>query len=253
MSVASSLLSMERTSNVLQALRRGAGAARDEYRELARRRSEPAEFSRVADMAERVHGWLSRAEGHLLWELASRVPETEVVVEIGSFLGRSTTYLGHGAGPGVAVYAIDPHTGDRTWVERFGIDDADTSPAFFANMQKVGLGERVTGVVATSEEAASRWSDDRSVGLLFIDGWHSADAVELDGRLWLPRLSDTGVVVFDDWAAPEVWEGIRRLKRAGLLPEGCGGYVGKDLIFGPLDLDPAPHTRPLTRRASPRA
>lgn len=226
--------------------------ARDEYRELERRRSEPAEFSSVADLAESIHGWLSRAEGQLLWELASRVPEAEVVVEIGSFLGRSTTYLGHGVRPGVTVYAVDPHTGDRTWVERFGIDEADTSPAFFTNMKKAGLGERVTGVVATSEEAARAWADDRPLGLLFVDGWHSADAVELDGRLWLPRLSDTGTVVFDDWAAPEVWEGIGRLRRAGLLPERCAGYVGKDLVFGPSDLKPPQHVRPLTPRAAPR-
>jgi predicted O-methyltransferase YrrM len=231
--------------------RAGAAVARDTFRESRRRATEAPSFSSAADRAESIHGWLSRAEAELLFHLAARVEPGQVVVEIGSFLGRSTAHIALAVADGVPVYAIDPHTGDKTWVERFSIRDADTSPAFRRNMTQVGVESRVHAVVATSADAAAQWTEERPIGLLFIDGWHSSDAVFEDGSLWLPRLAAGGCVVFDDWASPEVWDGMMRLRSAGVLTQPALGFVGKDLLCGPPDLALPVRLNRVTRRHGP--
>jgi hypothetical protein len=55
------------------------------------------------------------------------------------------------------------------------------------------------------------------VDLLYVDGWHSYEAVVADGEAWLPHLSPRGVVVFDDYAAyREVREATHDLATRGL-------------------------------------
>lgn len=236
---------------IYRSARAGAAVARETFRESRRRAGEDPAFALAAERAGSIHGWLSRGEAELLFHLAARVRSGQVVVEIGSFLGRSTAHIALAVAEGVPVYAIDPHTGDKTWVERFSIRDADTSPAFRRNMAQLGLESRVHALVATSADAAAQWAEERPIGLLFVDGWHSSDAVFEDGSLWLPHLAPDGCVVFDDWASPEVWDGMMRLRRADLLTQPVLGFVGKDLLCGPRDLTLPVRLNRVTRRHGP--
>ena len=83
---------------------------------------------RVKPLIADVPGWLTDEEGEALYELARACTGKGVIVEIGSWKGKSTVCLGLGsqAGAAVPVYAIDPHAdyrfGDfKTNVERAGI------------------------------------------------------------------------------------------------------------------------------------
>ena len=62
---------------------------------------------------EDVPGWLTRSEGKLLFNLAKSCAGRGVIVEIGSWKGKSTIWLAKGsqAGQNAKVYAIDPHAG----------------------------------------------------------------------------------------------------------------------------------------------
>jgi predicted O-methyltransferase YrrM len=64
--------------------------------------------------AKDVPGWLTDAEGELLFNLAKSCSGKGVIVEIGSWKGKSTIWMARGsqAGHGVKIYAIDPHEGD---------------------------------------------------------------------------------------------------------------------------------------------
>jgi hypothetical protein len=53
---------------------------------------------------------------------------------------------------------------------------------------------------------------------LFIDGWHSYEAVLEDGRDWIPHLTERGIVVFDDASRyPPVTRAVRELVAAGTV------------------------------------
>jgi hypothetical protein len=140
------------------------------------------------------------------------------VVEVGSYLGRSTVFFAltlRDVNPSARVVSIDPHTGDRQQLEGLGTDRLPSFELFKQHCRAAGVEEMVDARVATSLGVAADWSDP--VDLLYVDGWHSYEAVVADGEAWLPHLSTGGAVVFDDYLAyDEVREAVHELARRDL-------------------------------------
>jgi len=125
------------------------------------------------------------------------------IVEIGSWKGRSTVWLGHGArSRGLKVYAIDPHRHSR---EDPG---ARTLDEFLTNLDRAGIRDAVEPLVMTSAEGAGVISSP--VELLFVDGDHSVEGSRSDAQLWLPRVMVGGTVMFHD-VATSGYSGPRRV------------------------------------------
>jgi len=163
------------------------------------------EAERARQRAASVEGWLSDAQGRALFRAAAATTGRGAIVEIGSWKGRSTTWLASGARlADRRVYAIDPHRRSR---ESPG---AETLDEFLGNLARNGLSAVVEPLVMTSEEAAARVVGP--VELLFIDGDHSYEAARHDAELWLPRLIDGGTVMFHD-VATAAYSGPRRVVR----------------------------------------
>lgn len=130
-----------------------------------------------------------------LYELANAVT-SGVIVEVGSYRGKSTSALGIGSQRGhqVPVYAIEPHepfTG--IFGGNFGPKDRK---AFYESMLKTGCWKTVRLVNLSSEAVTPNW--DKPVGLLFIDGDHTYDGVKRDFDCWVPHLLPGARVAFDD-------------------------------------------------------
>lgn len=157
--------------------------------------------------AHAVHGWLTEKEGALLYGLANECTGKGVIVEIGSWQGKSALFLGAGsqAGNKVPVYAIDPHTGLTGLA---GFERLPTFPIFQNTIKKAGLDSIVKPLVMTSAEAAVTFNTP--IELLFIDGDHALQMVSLDYTLWFPRLINGGIIAFHDTcSSPEIlaWPG----------------------------------------------
>ena len=141
------------------------------------------EAERARQRAARIDGWLSDAQGRALFQAAAASTGRGAIVEIGSWKGRSTTWLASGARlAGRRVYAIDPHSLSREDPE------ADTLDEFLANLARGGLTDVVDPLIMRSDEAAARIAGP--IELLFIDGDHSDQAVRRDAELWLPRVME---------------------------------------------------------------
>ena len=140
-----------------------------------------------------MDGWLFQHEGPLLYELARRCTGRGVIVEIGSWKGKSTIWLARGAaaGAGVHLYAVDPHTGSPEHGS-----DVWTLPEFERNIERAGVGDRVTPIVAISSEAAADFS--QPIELLFIDGAHDVGSVRHDLDAWTPKVIEGGVIALHD-------------------------------------------------------
>lgn len=155
----------------------------------------------VATTVDAVDGWLSRREGEALYELARACRAGDgVIVEIGSWKGKSTIWLGNGskAGQSVPVYAVDPHIGFPDVPETYGV--IKTFEEFKRNIEAAGVDDVVTPLVMTSEEAAAGFTEP--VALLFVDGVHQYEYVKSDFEYWFPKVRDGGVMVFHDTAGP---------------------------------------------------
>jgi predicted O-methyltransferase YrrM len=140
--------------------------------------------SRVKPLIADVPGWLTDEEGEALYGLARACTGKGVIVEIGSFKGKSTVCLGLGsqAGASVPIYAIDPHQ------ERF--------PEFDANVRRAGIDELVHPLASLSQPAADEFHEP--VELLFVDGSHEYELVLEDFEKWVPKVVDGGWVAFHD-------------------------------------------------------
>lgn len=130
-------------------------------------------------------GWLYYAQ--------VRVSRPQTVVCIGSWRGFAPIVLGRALkdnGNGGRVVFIDPSMVDdfwrdagrtRAWFARFGLDNIDhhglTTQAFVETETYRGLTD---------------------VGLLFVDGYHTAEQARLDFRAFEPLLTPEACVFFHD-------------------------------------------------------
>lgn len=136
-------------------------------------------------------------EGEFLYNVAKNCTGKGVIVEIGSWKGRSTIWLGRGskAGNKVKVYAIDPHTGSSIHRQMYG--EVWTFEEFKKNIEAANVDDIVVPIVKTSEEAEKDWND-RPVEFLWIDGNHEYKFVKLDFDKWFPHLINGGTIAFHD-------------------------------------------------------
>lgn len=159
------------------------------------------EISQIKKLLATVDGWLTDREGELLYDLARKCPRKGVIVEIGSWKGKSTIWLGRGskAGNRVKIYAIDPHKGPSH--PKKGYEQLTTLEEFQKNLRNAGIEDIVTPIVKTSEQAAREFH--RPVALLFVDGAHEYDLARLDFHLWFPKVIDGGIMAFHDTTRSE--------------------------------------------------
>lgn len=158
---------------------------------------------RAARAASGIEGWLSEAQGRALHHAAATASGRGAIIEIGSWKGRSTAWLAHGARErGLRVVAVDPHEHSREDPQ------ARTFQAFQENLQRAGVLDAVDPLVMSSTEAVRFVT--RPVEVLFVDGDHSVEGARRDAGLWLPRVMDGGTVLFHD-VATSGYEGPRRV------------------------------------------
>jgi predicted O-methyltransferase YrrM len=174
------------------------------------------ELASIWQVVEQIPGWLREPNAVAMYGAIRADPPT-VIVEIGSYLGRSTVFFGlcmkHLNTSG-RVVAIDPHTGDRQNLEALAVDQLASFELFQQHCRAASVEPWVDSRRCTSLEAAEGWSE--RIDLLYVDGWHSYDAVCDDGRAWLPHLADRGIVFFDDYATyDEVRRAVGQLATEG--------------------------------------
>ncbi len=164
----------------------------------------------------------------MLYNLASKSTGRGVIVEIGSWKGRSTIYLstGSAAGNRASVYAVDPHSG---FVEDKLKRQGSTFEEFNKNVASAGAADIVKPIKTSSEEAAGMFTEPCE--LIFIDGSHEYQSVMKDFDLWFPKLIDGGIMAFHDTIG---MEGPRRVARECLFKSLNFKRVGfvQSITFG---------------------
>jgi MMP 1-O-methyltransferase len=166
----------------------------------------------IADLYE-APGMLTASEVDCLYRLGQVNHCQGVIVEIGSFKGKSTIALARGAAAThqTTVYAIDPH---RIQPEEGYLED--TEAEFLANIKSAGVDEQVVPMIMTSEAAAKGW--DKPVRLLWIDGDHRYEPSKLDFTLWEPHVVEGGIIAMHDTIRKKgpkrvLWENVFRSGR----------------------------------------
>jgi hypothetical protein len=168
-----------------------------------------AEYVKLESRFRDIQGWVSGVEGYALMLAAKSGPGAGAIVEIGSWMGKSTCWLAAGSMSAhrEKVCAIDPFDGGPMLRDLAIVrNEGTTYHAFVDNLTAAGLFDYVEPMVATSQQAAANWV--RPIRLLFIDGDHSYDAVKLDFALWSRFVVAEAMIAFDDVTGE--YEGAKR-------------------------------------------
>ena len=159
------------------------------------------------DLAEDARGFMPPDEGRALHHHALDVAVDGPFLEVGSYCGKSTVYLGAAAeSRGRLLIALDPPRGSEEnqpgweWHEPDLVDpttgNIDTLPHFRRTIGEAGLEETVVALVGDSPRVAEAWSTPLS--LLFIDGGHGTEPAHRDYEGWVPRLAVGGTRLIHD-------------------------------------------------------
>jgi SAM-dependent methyltransferase len=153
---------------------------------------------------------MTRPELELISGIAADLPNHSVIVEIGSFAGRSSAHWAANSRPTVVIFCIDPFDavvddfsfehiqGDRSGVR------GRASGELFAEQMRTWMPR----VIAVSEASPpSTWSE--SADVIFVDGDHTFDGVRRDLEFWIDHLQPGGRLLGHDWDDARVREAVQ--------------------------------------------
>ena len=154
-----------------------------------------------------VKGFLDPIEGEALYLYAKQYVRNNPCLEIGSYCGKSSVYLGSAVKEnGQKLYSIDHHKGSeeqQPGEEYFDSDlinaegnGIDTLPFFLETIEKSKFNKFVIPIVSTSEEAYQDFT--LNFDMVFIDGGHSEKAAQKDYELWSKRITKGGLLAIHD-------------------------------------------------------
>ncbi|MDG1186981.1 MAG: class I SAM-dependent methyltransferase [Ilumatobacter sp.] len=161
-------------------------------------------------LALSTKGFMPENEGDALWvaamEAVSAVPNL-AMLELGSYCGRSTVWLGDVAQQsGTVLYALDHHRGSEE--NQFGwehhdaevvderVGKMDTLPFFRATIHDADLEDAVVGLIGRGPQIAPSWATP--LCFLFIDGGHGEEPARRDYEQWTPHVAVGGTLAIHD-------------------------------------------------------
>ena len=154
-----------------------------------------------------IKGFLAEDEGQALAAHAAATAAIGPALEVGSYCGKSTVYIGVACKQaGGVLYAVDHHRGSEEHQlgeeyhdpELFDADaqKVDSFRAFRATLAAAELEDTVIPIVAPSGLAARGWAIP--LGMVFIDGGHSLEAALTDYRSWVGHIASGGILAIHD-------------------------------------------------------
>ncbi len=163
--------------------------------------------ARLLDIARACKGYLDEAEGLRLYELAREHGKRGPVLEIGSYCGKSSVYLGAGAkAAGSTLICVDHHRGSEEHQkgEEYHdpelydpeADKMDTLHELRRTLRLAELEDVAVLLVTRSTTASRLWRG--KLGMVFIDGGHSFEAAFADYDGWHDKVEQGGVLAVHD-------------------------------------------------------
>jgi MMP 1-O-methyltransferase len=159
------------------------------------------------NLIRRVKGFLAEDEGRCLYKTAVAASRLGPCLEIGSYCGKSTLYLGAACKANNAIlFSIDHHRGSeeqQPGEEYFDPDlydpqagRMDSFKEFRKSIEEADLEDTVVPIVSCSLVAARQWATPLS--LVFIDGGHAFGTVFSDYTAWAGHIMGGGFLLIHD-------------------------------------------------------
>jgi predicted O-methyltransferase YrrM len=159
------------------------------------------------EIALACKGFLDDLEGLRLHDLAREHAHLGPILEIGSYCGKSSVYLGAGArAAGGVLVCVDHHRGSEEHQQGEEYHDPDlfdpqagamdSLTALRRTLRAADLEQTAIVIVAASVAAARVLS--APLGMVFIDGGHSDAAAHGDYEAWAEKVAPGGILAIHD-------------------------------------------------------
>ncbi|NWF75121.1 MAG: class I SAM-dependent methyltransferase, partial [Nitrospirae bacterium] len=161
-----------------------------------------------------IPGLLAPGQEEFLFNKVNSLQDDAIIVEIGSYKGRSTVAMGYACkGTKRRIYCIDTWDGNETDFQERNFYDV-----WQENIRKNGIEKHVTPLKGNSHYILSRWDEltnGKMIDFIFIDGSHRFLDVLKDFEMTYPFIKKGGLIAFHDvvhsWPGPErLWNDIAK-------------------------------------------
>ena len=134
-----------------------------------------------------ISGHMYKDELRWIHARSLEVPDGGIIVEIGSYRGRSAAAWYQGIQGRGRLVCVDP------WDAAYPEGKPSDYELFLLNMGFMGYSPTIT---RTSSQEASRSVSDSSLDVVFIDGDHNEAGLDVD--YWLPKIKPGGMLCGHD-------------------------------------------------------
>ena len=159
-----------------------------------------------------IPGWFNYSETYDM--IVDQIPDDGKIVEIGSFLGRSTQYLAtslmNANKEQVKIYCVDTFEGSS---EHVSLKLPKDFLSIFKENLKFFIGREMVIPVqgrSDSQQVLDKF-DDGSIDYIMVDGAHEHEPVLDDMENWWPKLKLEGVMFGDDFQLESVSQAVRQM------------------------------------------
>lgn len=161
----------------------------------------------LREIALACKGYLDEEEGLRLYQLAREAAQVGPVLEVGSYCGKSSVYLGAGVREvGGTLFCLDHHRGSEEHQPGEEYHDnelfdpvtgcMETLPALRRTLHAAGLERSCVLLVSRSQDLAPLWQTPLS--MVFIDGGHSETQAQADYDGWSDKIMPGGLLAIHD-------------------------------------------------------
>lgn len=173
-----------------------------------------------------LHGWFGGINKIKIDELIQKY-QPKVVVELGSWLGKSAVHIAQAIPDDGILYAVDH------WQ---GVPNIQNNPSlapkiknlyqrFLSNIIQSGVAHKVVPVRMSTQEAAQAL--DIKIDLIYIDAGHDEESVYNDIINWWPKVKVGGIMCGDDWS----WPGVPKAVKKAADQLNIGFHVAKNQFW----------------------
>ena len=143
-----------------------------------------------------IDGMISDYQGKVIFLLCYLQTIKGDVLEIGSFKGKSTSYIFRAVKEtkNGSLHVIDNFKGNSGKEHLYG----DFIKEFLKNMKKIGNNDEINVLNGDSEKMLIKVKNN-SFRFIYIDGDHSYEGIKRDLYGCLPKLKNGGIIVLDDY------------------------------------------------------
>ena len=158
-----------------------------------------------------IPGWFNYSESYD--RIVDTIEDNGKIVEIGSFLGRSTSYLAtslfNAGKENVKIYSVDTYAGSS---EHGSLKiPKDFLPMFKENLKFFIGREMVIPCQGRSDDKKILDKfEDESIDFIMDDGAHEHEPVMEDISNWWPKLKPNGVMFGDDYFLESVKTAVKK-------------------------------------------